>query len=213
MKDKIKFWRKHPNWFISFISELYPLTRFQLIQYEDVLNWNRVVSNPFIKWTDDLNICFSDKLQNAVKKEHVLCEVEGFPIIIDYQLEEPLFREDNAFPDYLEFWKDINFGLYWQPENYNEDAIMTLIKKFECSIELTYDNFDYLPIPTTMLEEEKDELDWDMLSGYWGLRWSFEFLQQFEDYWVTEKLIGNHTAFNYCLKDDLDDEFIEKVLS
>jgi hypothetical protein len=70
-----------------------------------------------------------------------------------------------------------------------------------------------LPIPTRFIREGKEDIEWDLLSRYWGLFWSFELLQEFEEYWITEKLIKNHTAFNYCLKEELNDELIEEVLS
>ena len=116
-------------------------------------------------------------------------------------------------PHYFDWWKQINFGIYEIPEKYDEEKVMKLLEHFDCGINLATDPFDCLPIPTRFIRERKDTLPWDMLSRYWGLNWSFELLQEFEQYWVTDKLIENHTAFNYFLKDDLDDDFIEKVLS
>jgi len=89
---------------------------------------------------------------------------------------------------------------------------MKLIDKFGCVIVPDGDPHSDLPVPTKFIEGGKNHLDWEFLSAYWALKWSFKFLKQFEGYWITEKLIRNHTAFNYCLKEDLDDEFIEMTL-
>lgn len=90
---------------------------------------------------------------------------------------------------------------------------MKLIWHFKCSDGLNFKLFKKRPLATKYLVNITEANDWQLLSRYLGLGWSFELLQQFEDYWVTEQLICNHTAFNYCLKNDLDDEFIEKILS
>lgn len=139
-------------------------------------------------------------------------EVDGMQVTSCYQPQDyRIYREID--PHYFDWWKQINFGIYEIPEKYDEEKVMKLLEHFDCGINLATDPFDCLPIPTRFIRERKDTLPWDMLSRYWGLNWSFELLQEFEQYWVTDKLIENHTAFNYCLKDDLDDDFIEKVLS
>lgn len=139
-------------------------------------------------------------------------EVDGMQVTSCYQPQDyRIYREID--PHYFDWWKQINFGIYEIPEKYDEEKVMKLLEHFDCGINLATDPFDCLPIPTRFIRERKDTLPWDMLSRYWGLNWSFELLQEFEQYWVTDKLIENHTAFNYFLKDDLDDDFIEKVLS
>jgi len=141
-----------------------------------------------------------------------LFEVDGMQVTSCYQPQDyRIYREID--PHYFDWWKQINFGIYEIPEKYDEEKVMKLLEHFDCGINLATDPFDCLPIPTRFIRERKDTLPWDMLSRYWGLKWSFELLQEFEQYWVTDKLIENHTAFNYFLKDDLDDDFIEKVLS
>jgi len=138
--------------------------------------------------------------------------VDGMQVTSCYQPQDyRIYREID--PHYFDWWKQINFGIYEIPEKYDEEKVMKLLEHFDCGINLATDPFDCLPIPTRFIRERKDTLPWDMLSRYWGLKWSFELLQEFEQYWVTDKLIENHTAFNYFLKDDLDDDFIEKVLS
>lgn len=220
MKDKITFWHKHLDWFIYYISELYPLTRFQLIQYEELLDWNRIKLNSFIRWDISMKKTFSDRLSQAKKHSpssiDVVMEDNGVKVPVQVTLGYPkakqiYFRENEQGNSNQFYWKNINFGFYEMPK-YNEEAVMWLIDKFMCGVQINMDPTKSLPIPTKFLEKRKEELDWKFLSGYWALNWSFELLQQFEDYWVTEKLIRNHTAFNYCLKNDLDDGFIEKVL-
>jgi len=90
---------------------------------------------------------------------------------------------------------------------------MKLIGHFKCSLALDFRLFKERPLATEYIESRVETIEWDLLSRYFGMDWSFELLQKFEDYWVTEQLIYNHTAFNYCLKDDLDDGFIENVLA
>lgn len=220
MRNKIIFWRKHTNWFVSFVSELYPLTKIQLLQYEDILDWNRVAINQFIKWDKESTDCSQDKINNAQTIE---------PRIVRYMESEDHYIVRNInligwIPDYhkaldnndliksKEIWKQIHFGYYKIPDN-AEDKLTLLFDKFDCEINYNDNTFERFPIPTRLIEEDVQSMDWEKLSGFWGLWWSFELLQKFENYWVTEKLIWNHTVFNYCLKDDLDDDFIEKVLS
>lgn len=217
----IKFWKSHINWFIPFVSELYPLSKFQLIQYEELLDWDRIKSNSFIRWDIKMKRTFSDKLSQAKKHPpssvDVIMDDDGVKVPVQVTLGYPkskdvYFRINEQRNSDQYYWKNINFGFYDMPK-YDEDAVMMIIEKFVCGIHIGMDPTKSLPIPTGFLELRKEELDWEFFSCYWALNWSFELLKQFEDYWVTEKLIGNHTTFNYCLKEDLDDEFIEKVLS
>ena len=219
-KSRILFWEQHLSSFIVYMSELYPLTKFQLLQYEEKLDWNRVKSNPFIRWDDSSREIFADRLEAAEeiapKDIRILTEEDGEQVPAFITLGYPEANEiylrqgEQTSPDQI-YWKDIGFGIYDKP-TYNEDAIMLLLTKFDCTLNVGADPFNSLPIPTQFLKERKEHLSWDRLSSYWGLNWSFELLQQFEQYWIWDELEGNHTAFNYCLKDDLDDEFIEKVL-
>lgn len=50
IKYKEKFRRNHLDWFIPFVSEFYPLTKFQMLRYEDILDWSRVKANNYIRW-------------------------------------------------------------------------------------------------------------------------------------------------------------------
>lgn len=219
--NNLKFWKSHLNWFIPFISELYPLTKFQLIQYEEILDWSRIKANPFIRWDRSMTDTFLEKL-DAVKKippsgiEIMSCElgesIRGWITFGYPQAERVFFRPQEQDQNDQLYWKDLPFGLY-SKQQYIEDDLMLLIEKFDCKIQIGTDPFIDLHIPTTYLVENKEYMDWDYLSGYWGLDWSFELLQEFEQYWITERLIENHTAFNYCLKDDLEDDFIDIVLS
>ena len=221
MYKKIKFWQNHFKYFISFISELYPLTKFQLIQYEDILDWSRIKSNPFIRWDREMTDYFLERLDLEEilppKKVRIAFEFEGesYPEFIELgypSAENVYLRPDEQDNSEQIYWKDIGFGIY-EKKQYDEDALMLLINTFDCGIEINADPFCSLSIPTQFLMERKENLTWKKFSGYWGLNWSFELLQQFDEYWDWEELVENHTAFNYCLKDDLDDEFIEKVLS
>jgi len=211
LTHRLHFWKSHPGWFIPFISELYPLTKFQLLLYEDILDWERIKRNAFIKWSDETRDCFNERLRAVATTSHVLFTIDEMPVQINYQPENnPVYREEN--PDYFTWWRRIVFGVYILPAHYDQDKVMQLIRHFHCGIELENDPLGGLPIPTDFLRERKAYLDWNILSRYWGLCWSYELLQEFEPYWVTEKLIENHTTFNYCLKNDLSDDFIEKVL-
>ncbi|QIA08349.1 hypothetical protein [Draconibacterium halophilum] len=217
---KETFWKKHISIFIVFISELYPLTKFQLLQYEEILDWNRIRSNSFIRWDDNMRKIFAARLRSATeippRDVRIISEEDGelLPGVITLGYPEAndvyLRAEEQTNAEQI-YWKDIGFGVYEVPE-YNENAVMLLLTKLNCTLNLGADPFNSLPIPTKFLEERKDTLQWDLLSSYWGLKWSFELLKQFEQYWVWEELQSNHTAFNYCLKDDLDDEFIEMAL-
>lgn len=205
-------WQSHLNWFVPFISELYPLTKFQLIRYEDILDWKRIIRNDFIKWTDETLECFNDRLQSVEKTNHILFEMDDMQVTSCYQPHDyKIYREDKV--DYFSWWKQIDFGIYKLPEQFDEEKVMMVLESFDGGIDLATDPFDCLPIPTRFLRERKDTLPWDLLSRYWGLQWSIELLKEFEDYWVADKLIENHTVFNYCLKDDLNDEFIDQILS
>lgn len=220
-EKKIQFWQRQVNTFLLFISELYALTKFQLLHYEDILDWNRIRSNSFIRWDDNMRKIFADRLEAATeispRDVRIISEEDGelMPGVITLgypEANEVYLRAEEQTNAEQIYWKDIGFGVYEVPE-YNEDAVMLLLTKLNCTLNLGADPFNSLPIPTRFLEERKDTLLWDLLSSYWGLKWSIELLQQFEYYWVWKELQGNHTAFNYCLKDDLDDEFIEKVLA
>ena len=148
----------------------------------------------------------------AVKREIVLAGLADGPVRIHYPGEElEKYRVGTRGPQYFAYWKDITFGIYI-PQKYDEDTLMLLIEAFDCGIELDSDPFGGYHLPVKFLENNKDTMAWDVISHYWELDWSFELLQRFEGYWVTNRLIENHSAFNYCLKDDPDDEFIEKVL-
>ncbi|WP_319229948.1 hypothetical protein [Draconibacterium orientale] len=212
MEHKTTFWNKRNNWFIPFISELYPLTKFQLIQYEEMLDWSRVKANQFINWSDDVKDCFAEKLSEVEAYDSILYVTEGIPISPGYQSEnKKLFREDGE-AEFWRYWNNILFGFCKVADNYDEKGIMQLLRSFDCTVELNERPFDSLPIPTNFIRERKETLPWDVISRYWGLKWSMELLEEFQDYWVAESLIQNHTAFNYCLKGDLNDKFIEKVL-
>lgn len=220
MNPKIAFWKNHLDWFIPFISELYPLSKFQLIQYEDKLDWNRIAINPFIIWDEQTRACFADRLEKIEELQPSRCllhkyDEEGYRYYIPYNYppSEKVYLRKNEWSAVSHVsWKSITFGLFEKRE-YPENQIMKLIDKFACIIVPDGDPFSDLPVPTKFIEGGKDNMDWEFLSAYWALKWSFKFLKQFEKYWITEKLIRNHTAFNYCLKDDLDDNFIEEVLS
>ena len=167
----IKYWRKRLNWFIPFISELYPLTKFQLLLYEEILDWDRVVRNDFIHWTEETLLCFDDRLQSIERINHVLFEVDGMQVTSCYQPQDyMIYREID--PYYFDWWKQINFGIYEIPEKHDEEKVMKLLEHFDCGINLATDPFDCLPIPTRFIRERKDTLPWDMLSRYWGLNWS-----------------------------------------
>ena len=221
MRNKIIFLQSHLNWFIPFISELYPLTKFQLLQYEEILDWSRIKANPFIRWDRNMVNTFLEKLDTVERIppsgiEIISCEFGEFlpaRIIFGYPDAENVFLrpQEQTRSDQLN-WKDMPFGLY-EKQLYAEDDIMLLIKKFDCKIQIGTDPFVDLHIPTQYLAENKELMDWEYLSGYWGLNWSFELLQEFEQYWITDKLIENHTVFNSCLKNDLNDDFIEKVIA
>jgi|GEM_PF-5066019 len=206
------FWKNRINWFIPFVSELYPLTRFQLIQYEDRLDWSRVKANQFINWTDDIKDCFADQLSEVETYDSILYVTDGIPISPGYQSKnKQLFREDGEL-EFWRYWKKIEFGFCKIDNDYDEKGILQLIQSLDCVPELNQIPYESLPIPTNFIRERKDTLPWETLSRYWGLKWSMELLEEFQDYWVADSLIQNHTAFNYCLKNDLDDAFIEKVM-
>ncbi|AHW62157.1 hypothetical protein SAMN05444285_12348 [Draconibacterium orientale] len=218
--NNYEFWKSHLNWFIPFISELYPLTKFQLLQYEDILDWSRVAINQFITWDKESSDYFQTRIENA----HVVePRIVGYMDSNDHYIVRninliswnPEYHEaiqNNEIVKSKEIWKQIHFGHYKIPNN-AEDKLTLLFNKFDCEINYDDNTFERFPIPTKLIEEDFESVDWERLSGYWGLWWSFELLQKFENYWVTEKLIENHTVFNYCLKDDLNDEFIEMVLN
>lgn len=217
---KINFWQNHLNWFIPFISELYPLTKFQLLQYEDILDWNRVAINQFITWDKESSDYFQTRIENAhVVEPRIVGYMDSNNHYIVRNINliswNPEYHEaiqNNEIVKSKEIWKQIHFGHYRIPNN-AEDKLTLLFNKFDCEINYDDNTFERFPIPTKFIEEDFESVDWERLSGYWGLWWSFELLQKFEEYWVTEKLIENHTVFNYSLKNDLDDEFIEKVLA
>ena len=144
MRNKIIFWQSHRNWFIPFISELYPLTKFQLIQYEDILDWERIARNDFIKWTDETLKCFNDRLQLVEKSDHILFAVDGMQVASCYQPQDySIYREDKT--DYFSWWRQIEFGIYRLPEKYDEEKVMKLLEHFDCGINLATDPFDCPP--------------------------------------------------------------------
>jgi len=209
----IKFWRKHLNWFIPFVSELYPLTKFQLLHYEEILDWDRIKSNPFIKWDEKTLSIFQERLNKADRiKPSPLDRYYDKPAIPKYPLADAIYFRDNEESKGKIFWKDIKFGIGDIGLAGEDDIVMKLKWHFNGSMALNYRMFQERPLSTEYIEKRVDTTEWKLLSRYFGLEWSFELLQRFEDYWDTEQLICNHTAFNYCLKDDLDDEFIENVL-
>lgn len=157
---------------------------------------------------------FNDRLAAAKPIEEVLLPGDDIPITIFYPSYEQVYlREDIKLKSQEIYWKDIEFGIYKDLLEDHDVALMELVSRFDCGFTLEEQLYSTMPIPTQFLEERKNTINWDLPSAYWGLRWSFELLQQFDNYWVTKELIKNHTAFNYCLKNDLDDEFIEKVLA
>ncbi|MBN2828170.1 MAG: hypothetical protein JXQ26_09270 [Tissierellales bacterium] len=213
MNHRIAFWKNKINWFIPFVSELYPLTKFQLIQYEDRFDWSRVKANQFINWTNDVKDCFADRLSEVEAYDSILYVADGVPIFPGYQSEyNQIFREDGEV-EFWRYWYNLLFGFCKIDNAYDEKGIVRLLRSFDCVIELNERPFESLPLPTSFIRERKETLPWETLSRYWGLKWSFAFLEEFQDYWITDRLIQNHTAFNYSLKDDLNDDFIEKVLS
>lgn len=207
------FWQKHLNWFFPFVSEFYPLNKFQLLEYEDILDWDRVKSNPFIKWTEQTKTCFDDKLKLAKKVDYLNLEIYyDKPAIPKYPSADEIYLRDDEFSKGKLFWRDIKFGIGNIGLAGEDDVVMKLIWHFKCSNKLNGYLFKDRPLDIKYLERITEPNDWKLLSRHFGLDWSFELLHQFEEYWDTEQLIFNHTAFNYCLKDDLDDEFIKKVL-
>lgn len=174
---KKNFWKKHISVFIAFISELYPLTKFQLLHYEEILDWNRIKSNSFIRWDDNMRTIFAARLESATeippRDVRVISEEDGefLPGVITLgypEANEVYLRAEEQTNAEQIYWKDIGFGVYEVPE-YNEDAVMLLLTKLNCTLNLGADPFNSLPIPTRFLEERKDTLQWDLLSSYWGL--------------------------------------------
>ncbi len=215
MNRKIQFWQNHFCWFIPFISEHYPLTKFQLLQYEEILDWDRIKSNPFIHWDNQTKSCFKEKLLDARKIDYSLEVAYDKMMLPNYpSANEFYLREEEKAVGKI-YWKDIFFGIQSDFLPLLDQLRMNYIWEFGCKTSsfTNHSIFQFTPLTSDFLVKYGSGLEWNLLSRFWDIEWSFELLQQFEDYWVTEQLIHNHTAFNFCLKDDLDDEFIEKVLS
>jgi hypothetical protein len=218
MEFKVKFWHKHLNWFIPFISEHYPLTKFQLLQYEEILDWDRININPFICWDNQTKSVFQDKLTAANTIDYSLEIAYDDMMLPKYPSANEVYFRNSEKIDGKLYWKDIFFGIQNDSLAMLDQLRMNYIWEFihpPGFFKLTFTDhalFHHSPITSEYLTENIQRFNWKLLSRYWDLDWSFELLQQFEDYWVTEQLIHNHAAFNYCLKSDLDDEFIEKIL-
>jgi len=194
---KIQFWLKHLNWFIPFVSEFYPLNKFQLLQYEDLWDWDRIKSNTFITWTEQIKDCFKDKLNTATATNYLTFEVcYGDPVVNKYPSADEIYlRQEDKSQDKI-FWKDINFGIHNIGDACEDDVKMKLIWEFKCSMDLNYQLFKERPLTANYIENKKFNIEWKLLSRYFGLEWSFELLQQFEIYWITEQLICNqHLIF------------------
>jgi len=212
--SKLNLWRRHLNWFIPFVSEFYPLTRFQLLQYEELLDWSRIKLNPFIRWDEEALITFQDRLSSVEKFVHLPLEIYyGKSAIPTYPSADEIYLRANEYGEGKIFWKDIKFGVGDIGEAGEDDVAMKLIWHFECGDKLSWMLFKDRPLDNNYLEKITEPKYWQLLSRYFGLDWSFVLLEKYENFWDTEQLICNQTVFNYCLKDDLDDEFIEGVLN
>jgi hypothetical protein len=84
--------------------------------------------------------------------------------------------------------------------------------QFSFATESEVEKQDEAQIPTEYLRVFYLSLKWNLLSSNENLSWSFELIFEFEYLWHFLTLARNKTAFQYALKEDLNDDFIGKVM-
>lgn len=158
----ILFSLRHPKYFIDLISYKYPLQKYQLIKYKDILNWPLVSENIAINWTYDLisssknNICWDDFTVNkSAFKDFTL--LDSFSDMINWNNETnaSTIAKNEGLPwtiDFIEKYKSkldfyelsSNKGVKWSDqliEKFNEHWALENLGQNE-SIPWTLELFD-----------------------------------------------------------------------
>lgn len=188
----LDFLQKYPAYFRSQISIHYPLTRKQLSEFGDRLDWSLISLNENIQWSKDLIEEFQDKLdwyylsQNPTAFKDVSL-LNVFADKIDWKGTEGQIMDSIA----------TNSGIFWDEE---------LIERYEAMI-----NFEKLssnsnvPWSENLIDKYLDRWNLEELGGNLSVPWT---LRLFDKYLGEEYLHLIVILWNHRLLSNID--FIDK---
>jgi hypothetical protein len=181
-KDKIlQFLKENPGIFISGISHYYPLSTGFMERYRDLLDWDNVIYNDFIKI--DFEFC------------------RRFRTGFDWYFFEPwLSKEEciiNIEPDLVDagFLEEFKNELNWSRFCYsgsNDQLSDENIFRFNDRINFKRLSSNMKKVFTEeLIHKYEDKWDWEGLSGRDDLPWSYEFIRKYETRWAWDYLLEN----------------------
>jgi hypothetical protein len=236
--QKIEFWTSNEMLFLHWISKYYPINKHVFLEHIKLWDWNTICENPFIKWDSSMiqssvkdivwkNFCLTNKLpysddsdiefyQNVHWNSFGEQLLDSFKkdIVESYFQEAPnkhiLINHDSEYIVPVIPYKNIQFSKRtYRLTKVEEDNLMRLVYNTDSE----FKQQDVALIPERYLNFHYQNLNWEELSKNPNLPWSFGLIFEFEYLWHYENLIHNKAAFQYTLKEDLNDEFLDKVLS
>ena len=188
----VDFLQKHPAYFRSQISIHFPLTRKQLSEFGDRLDWGYISLNENIQWNKDLIAEFQDKLdwyylsQNptAFKDESLL---NVFVDKIDWIGTEGQIMDSIAS----------NSGIFWDEE---------LIERYEAMLDFEkLSSNENVPWSENLIDKYLDRWNYEELGGNLSVPWT---LRLFDKYLGEEYLHLIVILWNHRLLSNID--FIDK---
>ena len=235
-EQKVEFWQNNEMLFLSWISKFNPLNSSQIQKYREQLDWYLLSENQLIEWDGDTlehckkRICWSDfttvhRLPLQGKQD------EEFYKNYDWRTIGKLDTDHKTIvKSYFETYPDSK--ILYEPECISyypkipyahicfgtraKDMAPELVENMinladETESEIEEQIISY--IPREYLRAFWHRMKWDHLTVNINLPWDFALLFEFENLWQHSSFNYNSTAFEHTLKPDLNDEFIEEVMS
>jgi len=199
----ISFFLKNPYYFISFISQYYPLNENLLIEYQDVWDWVKVTSNIMISWNKEMKLLLFDKTLFINENINETCKwsVDEINEIYKTKIKN---QDVKSFFARLSKSKSVNWNL-------------EMIKEYR-------DKWDWLGISgntsinwtTELIEEFENDLNWDVLCAQHHI-WTESLIDKFmyKVPWVPkscswESVLGTYSGITYNTKLEWTPRLLEK---
>ena len=179
---EIDFLLRYKEWFKLHICGCYPLTEGFMENNQKIINWEYLSSNEKLQWSEQLIEKFQDQWDWAC-----LSTNESLPwgdeIIIRFANRWIWDRKENYHGSYLIH----NSAIKW-----SKDIIYKYPEKFPGMWLAT--QTDLLNNHPEILQDFKDKLWWDYISGDEYLNWSEELIDRFIPYWNWAILSANEAV-------------------
>ncbi|MCX7167750.1 MAG: hypothetical protein NTV11_15945 [Rhodocyclales bacterium] len=188
------FFRRHPEQFIRWLTEYYPLTASEIVQYQDRWDWELLSNNTNLDLTDELVSKFEDRWSwRSLIKHPAFRWSECLMRRFDHHLFDHhyLFDKPLQGDDYTEEDRDLSFRLYKivHPEiPWKESLLERNADRWDWSTISFLSNF---PWSVDILDRYRNRWDWQALSQNESLPWSPELLEKYKDLWHWEQLSLN----------------------